>query len=160
MFFNTSVCSMFYLVYPFGRYHIFVLRYENYFSYMILYNGMLFFCHDIHPFFLLNGFFKESRFLFYEITHESHRAGEWLRFLTLSHGSFWGTIFFSILNNIPRPGWISLVGDHHLGRFLRFYHIMIFHNLNIRVKCNFLHRFYSSRSYRFLFVYFLKLAFP
>jgi hypothetical protein len=160
MFFNTSICCMFYLVYPLGRYHIFVLWSGNYFPYIILYNGLVFFCHGVHPFFLLNGFFKASRLVFYEITHQGHIAGEWLRFLSLSHGSFWGTILLCILNNFSCPSWLSLVRDRHLGRFLRFYHIMIFWNLIIRGNCNFLHGFCNFGSYRFFFIYFFKMAFP
>jgi hypothetical protein len=121
---------------------------------------MVFSYHGIHPLFLLNGFFKASRFFFYEITHQRHITGDWLRFLVLSHGSFWGTILLSILNKFPCPGWLSLVRDLHLGRFLRFYNIMIFWNLMIRDNCNFLHRFCNSGSYRFFFIYIFKLAFP
>jgi hypothetical protein len=84
MFFNTLVCCMFYFVYPLGRYHIFVLWSGNYLSYIILYDGLVFFCHGICPFFLLNVFFKESRFIFYEITHQGHIAAEWIRFISFS----------------------------------------------------------------------------
>jgi hypothetical protein len=160
MFFNTFVCNMFYLLYPFGRYHIFVLWSGNYLPYIILCNGLVFFCHGIHPFFLLKSFFKESMFLFYEITHQDHITGEWIRFLSLSHGSFWGTILLPILNKFPCPSWISLVRDHHLGRFLIFYHIMIFWNLIIMGNCNLFHRFCSSRSYMLFFIYFFKMTFP
>jgi hypothetical protein len=69
----------------------------------------------------MNGFFKSSRLLLKEITHQRHITGEWLGFLDLSHGSFRDTILLSILNKIPCPGWLSLMGDHHLGRLLRFY---------------------------------------
>jgi hypothetical protein len=47
-----------------------------------------------------------------------------------------------------------------MGRFLRFYHIVIFWNPIIRGNCNFLHGFCNSGSSRFFFIYFFKLAFP
>jgi hypothetical protein len=106
----------------------------------------------------MNGFFKASRLFFYEITHQGHIIEEWLKFLALSHGSFWGTILLSILNKFPCLGWLSLVRDHHPERFLRFYHIMIFWNLIIRGNYNSLHRFCNSESYRFFFIYFFKMA--
>jgi hypothetical protein len=115
-------------------------------------HNLVFFYHGIHPLFILNGFFKESRFLFYEITHQGHITGECIRFLYLSHGSFWGSILLSILNKFPFPIWLSLVRDHHLGRFLRFCHIIIFWNLIIRGNCNFLHWFCNSGSYKLFFI--------
>jgi hypothetical protein len=60
---NNSISSMFYFEEPFGGYHILTLRSGNYFPYIILYYGLVFLCHGIYPFFLLNGLFKEGRLL-------------------------------------------------------------------------------------------------
>jgi hypothetical protein len=61
-----------------------------------------------------------------QITHQSHIAGEWLRSLHLSRGSFGNTILLSILNKLLSPSKLSLMGDRHLRRFLKFYYVMIF----------------------------------
>ena len=64
-------------------------------------HNLVFFYHGIHPLFILNGFFKESTFLLYDIKHQGHITEECIRFLSLSHGSFWGTILLYILNKFP-----------------------------------------------------------
>jgi hypothetical protein len=76
----------------------------------------------------------------------------------LSHGSFGDTILLSILNKFTFPGWLSLVGDHHLGRFLRLYYVMVLYNILIRGSYDFPHWFYNFGSYMFLFIYFFKMA--
>ena len=68
IFLNNSINNMFYIIYPFVAYHILALRSRKYFPYIIFYNGLVLFCHGIEPFFILNGFFKQSRLLIYKIT--------------------------------------------------------------------------------------------
>ena len=120
---------MFYLVYPFGIYNNFTLWFGNYFPYIILHYGLVFFHHSFYPFFILNNYFKTSRFFVYNITHQRHITRKWLWPIALPSGAFCSTIPFCFLNNLMGPSWLSLVGDIHVGWFLGIQHIMLFRNL-------------------------------
>jgi hypothetical protein len=158
---------MFYFEESFGGYHIFTLWSGNYFPYIILDYGLVFFCHGICPFFHLKGFFKAGRILLQEVTHLSRITGKWLWSFHLSRGSLGNTILLPILNKLSSPSQLSFMEDCHLRWFLKFHYIMIFWNFLIRGNYVFPHwlcgsgnlPLCSSEDYEFLFIYFFKLAY-